>query len=92
MLENIRNPKSLTAFPAEMKSGENKIRLYTAFSDLLEAKNGIGSEVEYVCHADYTAYRAKEGFDYISLAISPRYTPKSADGLAEIIKEYMKEE
>ena len=60
MLENIRNPKSLTDFPAEMKSEENKICLYTAFSALLEAKNGIGPEVEYVCHADYTAYRAEE--------------------------------
>ena len=91
-LENIRNPKSLPDFPAEMKSGENKIRLYTAFPALFEAKNGIEPEVEYVCYADYAAYRAEEKFDFVSLAISPRYTPKSADGLAEVIREYMKEE
>ena len=90
-LENIRNPKSLTDFPAEMKSGENKIRLYTAFPSLFEAKNGIEPEVEYLCYEDYTCYRVREKFDFISLAISPRYTPKSADGLAEVIGEYMKE-
>ena len=91
-LENVRNPKSLPDFPAEMKSGENKIRLCTAFPALFEAKNGIEPEVEYVCCEDYSAYRAEEGFDFISLAISPRYTPMSADSLTEIIKEYMKEE
>ena len=76
-LENIRNPKSLTDFPAEMKSGKNKICLYTAFSDLLEAKNGIGPEVEYVCHADYTAYRAEEKIRFcIARDQSPIYAEK----------------
>ena len=91
-LENVRNPRSLPDFPSEMKSGESKLRLCTAFPALFEAKNGIEPEVEYVCFEDPTAYRAEEKFDFVSLAISPRYTPKSADGLTEIIKEYMKEE
>ena len=91
-LENVRNPKSLPDFPAEMRSGADKIRLCTAFPALFEAKNGIEPEVEYLCYEDYTRYRVREKFDFISLAISPRYTPKSADGLAEIIRAYMKEE
>lgn len=91
-LENIRNPKSLTDFPAEMRSGENKIRLFTAFPSLFEAKNGWEPEVEYRCFEDYNAYRTEEKFDFISLAISPRYTPESADALIEVIRRYMKEE
>lgn len=91
-LENIRNPASKPDFPAEMLDGAGIIRLKSAFPALFEAKNGFEPPVPYIEYADPAEYRAEAPFDFMSLAISPRYSPASADRLVKVIGEYMTEE
>jgi hypothetical protein len=41
---------------------------------------------EKIAHTDF---KNTEDFDYIVLAISPRYTPKRADALIPVFKKYI---
>jgi len=87
-LENLRNPKSKPDFPEPMRDGDG-IRLESAFPALFEARFGREPLVKYIEYADGLGYKAHEPFDFVSLALSPRYSPSCADGLARIIGEYI---
>ena len=87
-LENIRNPKSRKDLPEEMREGEF-LRLKSAFPALFEAKYGEETKVPYCQYDTYTEYKTEAPFDFISLALSPRYAPKTADGIKDIIADYM---
>ena len=89
-LENIRNPRSKPDLPTEMLTNEGNLRLASAFPALFEAKHGKEPSVEYIQYDDPFLYKTSAPFDFISLAISPRYTPRSADKLIQAISEYMK--
>ena len=41
---------------------------------------------------DYRDFRAAGAYDFVTLAISPRYAPKEADALVEVVGEYIREE
>lgn len=89
-LENLRNLKSKKDFPETMRSPEG-IRLESAFPMLYESKYGKEPEVTYAEYADGLGYKVDAPFDFASLAISPRYAPKSADSLVKVISEYFTE-
>lgn len=90
-LENIRNPKSKPDFPKEMlHDTENPaIRLKSAFPQLFEAKYGNEPIVPYFEYLSGDAYIACSPFDFMSVAISPRYSPKEADELISVFEAYI---
>lgn len=65
------------------------IRLSSYVSALFEAQNGREPCIPFTVYDDYKAFFAYEPFDFVSLAISPRYSPAEADSLIDIIKSYM---
>ena len=90
-LDNIRNPRSRPDIPERILSGENgeEIRLQSFSSRLMEARNGAEPVVPFRVFADYEAFRAEEGYDYVTLAWSPRYSPEEADRLIPVISSYI---
>lgn len=92
-LENVRNPKSRPDIPCEiLKQGDERmIRLDSFASRLMEPKNGPEPEVPFFVYADPFAYRTdpQYPFDLMSVAISPRYAPAEADGLLQVLREYI---
>lgn len=88
-LDNIRAPKSHQDIPKEVWGGPEMIRLQSLTSKMFEGKNGPEPEVPFHVYDDYRTFKADAPYDYVSLAMSPRYAPKEADALAEVIAQYM---
>ena len=93
-LVNVRNPHSAEDIPREIIITDDDgkrcgIQLQSFASRLLESINGKEPYVTYEEYADHTQYRAKGKFDFMSLAVSPRYSPKEADFLSDVIAGYM---
>lgn len=88
-LTNVRIPPSKPDFPTEMLSPGGGIRLFTAFPALFEAKNGEEPLIDYIEARYPEPFSVPGQFSAMSLAVSPRYTPSSADRLIRIISEYM---
>ena len=94
-LDNIRNPLSRRDVPKDLllkdESGNiNAIQLKSFASQFLRNINGDEPITAYRQYDDYDAYKSDCAFDYGSLAISPRYAPKEADELIDIIGEYLR--
>ena len=93
-LENVRSPKSrpdIPSFAFKNEAGEyDRIRLSSFASALFEGKNGKEPEIPFTVFNDYRTYRAEEKFDYVSLAISPRYSPREADALITVVSDYIR--
>lgn len=96
-LENVRNPNSrpdipqfaYRSAPNDTGGGEyESIQLSSFVSKLFEAKNGAEPRIGFRVYDDYKSFSAKDGYDFASLAISPRYLPAEADALADVIAEY----
>lgn len=90
-LENVRNPKSKPDFPREMLADtiDPAIQFRSAFPELFEARFGPEPVVPYYEYRTGECYQADAPFDCVSLAISPRYAPKEADGLIKVFERYM---
>lgn len=92
-LENVRSPKSrpdIPPFALKCETGEyESIRLSSFTSALFEAQNGKEPMIPFTVYSDYSSYHANGSFDFVSLAISPRYSPMAADALIPIIAEYI---
>lgn len=92
-LINVRNPKSrpdIPNFAEKDAAGEYKsIRLSSFASKLFESRNGVEPAIPFVAYNDYRGFSIRGGFDYISIARSPRYLPKEADPLMDIVAEYV---
>lgn len=90
-LENVRAPRSRKDFPKELvpRGGENGIRLTSFASRLLEGANGREPLIEYEEFTDYGLFAALGAYDFVSLALSPRYAPAEADALIPVIAEYI---
>jgi hypothetical protein len=41
-------------------------------------------------YEDYRDFHADGKYDFVTLAISPRYAPAEADALVNVIREYIK--
>ena len=91
-LENVRNPRSrpdIPSFAFKNEAGEyESIRLSSFTSKLFESQNGPEPHVPFRVFRDPEAFFADYAYDFASLAVSPRYSPKEADALVGIISEY----
>ncbi|MBQ6426389.1 MAG: UPF0489 family protein [Clostridia bacterium] len=91
LLENVRNPKSRADIPPQIlvPGRSDRIRLRSFASDLMEAANGPEPEIPFLVYDDPENYRTSGTFDFVTLAVSPRYAPEEADALIPLISEYM---
>ena len=85
---NVRNPHSLPDIPPEIMEGED-IRLNSFVSRLMEAGHGREPKVPFNVYPDYALFRAEAPYDFVSVAVSPRYAPKEADRLLPLLGEYV---
>ena len=92
-LDNVRNPKSRKDIPQAILDPEDSgdIRLVSLTSRMFEAKNGPEPLIPFHVYDDYTAFRAEGPYDFMSVAVSPRYAPKEADALLPVFRRYMTE-
>ncbi len=92
-LINVRNPKSRPDIPPiafkNMDGEYSIIRLESFISRLFESQNGPEPFIPFRVYADPFKFKADGAFDFASLAVSPRYSPKEADALIPVISEYM---
>ena len=90
-LENVRRPFSKEDVPRQIltKNGA-QIRLPQSFPDLFEKANGPEPLIPYCEYREDGTFQAAVPYDFVSLAVSPRYAPREADGLIPIFAEYMR--
>ena len=88
-LDNVRNPRSRKDIPPQLLDENGDIRLRSLTSQMFESRNGPEPVIPFHVYPDWTAFRAEAPYDYVTLAISPRYAPKEADALAEVIGRYI---
>ena len=89
-LENVRRPFSRADVPLKILTQDGAhIRLPQSFPDLFERINGPEPLIPYREYTEDGSFHAAAPYDFVSLAISPRYAPREADGLVPICKEYM---
>ena len=89
-LDNVRRPFSRNDVPSQLLTPDGAhIRLPQSFPDLFEKVNGTEPVISYREYKEDGSFRAAAPYDFVSLAISPRYAPKAADALVPIFQEYM---
>lgn len=91
-LDNVRNPRSRRDIPPELLAPgtTDRIRLTSLTAKLFEKQNGPEPEIPFRVYDDHTAFRAEAPYDFVTLAMSPRYAPREADVLAEVIRQYIR--
>ena len=90
-LENVRRPFSRADMPPRLLLADRThICLPQSFPDLFEKQNGPEPLIPYREYTEDGSFRAAVPYDFISLAISPRYAPREADELVPVFKEYMR--
>lgn len=90
-LDNVRNPRSHKDIPQQILSSSegDMIRLVSLTSQMFEKQNGPEPSIPFHVYDDYTQFRAAGAYDFVTLAISPRYAPVEADALVGIISRYI---
>ena len=89
-LDNVRNPRSRQDIPAVLLDQDGNIRLNSMTAQMFAAKNGAEPTVPFRVYEDYRDFHADGKYDFVTLAISPRYAPAEADALVNVIREYIK--
>lgn len=90
-LDNVRRPFSREDVPSQILTADGShIRLPQFFPDLFEKVNGSEPLIPYREYREDGSFCAAAPYDFISLAISPRYAPEAADGLIPVFQEYMR--
>ena len=69
--------------------GSGDIHLRSFISQMMEGKNGREPVIPFDVYDDYRTFR-QHGYDFVTMAQSPRYAPKSADRIMEIVRRYVK--
>lgn len=87
-LSYVRNPKSHQDIPSQLLDGGGNIRLRSFVSAMMEGKNGKEPVIPFDVYDDYHQFK-QTGYDFVTMAQSPRYAPKSADRIMEIVKRYI---
>ena len=87
-LTYVRNPKSYQDVPAQLLNEEGDIHLRSFVSKLFEGKNGLEPVIPFEVYDDYRAFHGK-GYDFVTMAQSPRYAPRSADRIMRIVRQYL---
>lgn len=90
-LDNVRRPFSREDVPPQVLTPDGAhIRLVQSFPDLFEQVNGPEPLIPYKEYKEDGSFTAAAPYDFISLAISPRYAPAAADELIPVFQEYMR--
>lgn len=90
-LAYVRNPKSHQDIPRQLLDGDGNLQLRSFISAMMEGKNGKEPVIEFDVYDDYREF-GRHGYDFVTMAQSPRYAPKSADRIMEIVRRYIREE
>lgn len=86
----VQRPFSQNDIPPRLLQGENALKLWSPLSLLLAAQNGEEPPIPLRHFTADGAYHADAPFDFVSLALSPRYAPAQADALAAVIGRYIR--
>lgn len=87
-LTYVRNPKSHQDVPMQLLDESGNIHLRSFVSRLFEGKNGPEPVIPFERYDDYRAFQEK-GYDFVTMAQSPRYAPRSADRIMRILRPYL---
>ena len=87
-LAYVRNPKSHQDIPRQLLDAEGNLHLRSFISQMMEGKNGPEPVISFDVYDDYTQF-SRHGYDFVTLAQSPRYAPASADRIMEIVGRYI---
>ena len=87
-LSYIRNPQSHQDIPRQLLGGEGNLLLGSFVSRMMEGKNGKEPVIPFDVYDDYTQFH-QTGYDFVTMAQSPRYAPQSADRIMEIVRRYI---
>lgn len=89
-LDNVRNPKSRPDIPQSLLDADGNIHLDSMTARMFQGQNGAEPMVPFHVYEDYRTFRTDAPYDFVTLAISPRYAPKEADALVEVIGRYIR--
>lgn len=89
-LAYVRNPRSHQDIPKQILDSEGNIHLRSFISAMMEDRNGKEPVIPFDVYDDYHRFR-RHGYDFVTMAQSPRYAPKSADRIMEIVRQYITE-
>lgn len=87
-LTYVRNPKSYQDVPEQLLNEERNIHLRSFVSKLFEGKNGLEPVIPFEVYDDYRQFQGN-GYDFVTMAQSPRYAPRSADRIMRIVRKYL---
>ena len=87
-LAYVRNPKSHQDIPRQLLDAAGDIHLRSFISQMMESKNGKEPVIPFAVYNDYTQFK-QHGYDFVTMAQSPRYAPASADKIMEIVGRYI---
>lgn len=87
-LSYVRSPKSHQDIPKHLLDGEGNIHLRSFISQMMEGRNGKEPVIPFDVYDDYRTFERK-GYDFVTMAQSPRYAPQSADRIMEIVSRYI---
>lgn len=87
-LTYVRNPKSHQDIPRQLLDEDGNIHLRSFISQMMEGKNGREPVIPFDVYDDYRAFR-QHGYDFVTMAQSPRYAPESADRIMAIVRRYI---
>lgn len=82
--------RSRADIPQVLLDADGNIHLNSLTAQMFAAKNGAEPTVPFRVYDDYRDFRAAGAYDFVTLAISPRYAPKEADALVEVVGEYIR--
>lgn len=74
---------------APMHQRESALRLTSFAARLTEGVNGPEPLIPYREYADPFSFRAEGPYDFMTVAVSPRYAPAEADMLLPLFTSYM---
>lgn len=89
-LDNVRNPRSRQDIPKEILNADGDIQLQSLTSRMFEKQNGPEPVIPFSVYDDWKSFHTREPYDFVTLAISPRYAPREADALVSVIERYIK--
>lgn len=87
-LTYVRNPKSHQDIPRLLLDADGHIRLRSFVSAMMENRNGREPVIPFDVIDDYRMF-SKTGYDFVTMAQSPRYAPESADRIMALLRPYI---
>lgn len=84
----VRNPRSRQDVPTHILDFDGNILLRSDVSALMEGINGMEPAIPFEVVDDYTAF-CETGYDFVTMAQSPRYAPATADRIMDLLRPYV---